>query len=77
MKLRDFISFIAVVALLTSCCNTEERTPQQDRELWVRYLVKVADPVLRNTAEGTLKVNMPYEAHPDIMENSVYLTLSF
>lgn len=64
MKLRNFILLLASLVMLASCCHTEERTPQQDRELWVQYLIKVADPVLRNTAEGTLKANMPYEAHP-------------
>ena len=60
------ILFIAVAALLfcTGCCE-KVRTPQQDRELWVEYMLKVADPVIRNTANGTLKENMPYEAHPD------------
>ncbi len=32
-----------------------------DRQYWVRTLEKVADPVLRNLAAGTLKRNMPVE----------------
>lgn len=55
---------IAAALLLCIGCSQKVPTPQQDREMWVEYMLKVADPVLKNTAEGTLKVNMPYEAHP-------------
>lgn len=57
--------FIAIMAagVLISACKEQVRTPQQDRQLWVEHLVKIADPVIRNTAEGTLKQNMPYEGH--------------
>ena len=64
MRRNIFLMAIAVAILCTGCCN-KVRTPQQDRELWVEYMLKVAGPVLKNTAEGTLKQNMPYEAHPE------------
>lgn len=53
--------------IIISACQSEPqvRTPQQDRQLWVEYLVKVSDPVIINTAAGTLKENMPYTGHAD------------
>lgn len=33
-----------------------------DREQWVAWMTRVADPVIRNLAAGTLKKNMPYES---------------
>lgn len=69
MKKIAFAAIAAVFSLvmLVSACQSEpqERTPEQDRELWVEYLLKVCDPVIRNTAQGTLKANMPYEGHHD------------
>lgn len=69
MKKIALVAMAAVfsLAVLVSACQSETkvRTPEQDRELWVEYLLKVSDPVIRNTAAGTLKVNMPYEAHKD------------
>ena len=58
---------LLVLGIIISACNDapQVRTPEQDRELWVKYLVKVADPVLSNTAAGTLKQNMPYVGHSD------------
>ena len=63
--MKNFLAIAAAALLLCVGCSEKVNTPQQDRELWVEYLLKVADPVIRNTAEGTLKVNMPYEAHAD------------
>ena len=61
-----FTAFISMTLVLSSCkSGPQENTPQQDRAFWAECLVKVADPVIRNTAEGTLKLNMPYEAHED------------
>ena len=55
---------LAVAVAIVAGCSEKVPTPQQDREVWVDHMLKIADPVLRNTAAGTLKVNMPYEAHP-------------
>jgi len=35
---------------------------KQDRVFWVKTLIQIADPVLSNLANGTLKKNMPYES---------------
>jgi hypothetical protein len=34
---------------------------ESDRQFWLRTLMRIADPVLRNLAAGTLKRNMPVE----------------
>ena len=39
----------------------EPEAPENDRQYWVRTLERLADPVLRNLAAGTLKRNMPVE----------------
>jgi hypothetical protein len=57
---RDFLRAMTGVALAA----TAEAAPQEsatDRQYWVATLQKVADPVLRNLAAGTLKRNMPVE----------------
>ena len=56
---------IAAALLLCIGCSEKNPTPQQDREMWVEQLIQIVDPVIRNTAEGTLKVNMPYAGHSD------------
>lgn len=64
--MKQNLIFLAIAFLmLCAGCREKVPTPQQDRELWVEHMIKIADPVLRNTAAGTLKLNMPYEAHPD------------
>lgn len=40
-------------------------TGGEDRAYWVETLVKIADPVLVNLSEGTLKKNMPFESLSD------------
>jgi hypothetical protein len=35
--------------------------PQDDRAIWIGHLRKLADPVLKNLAAGTLKARMPVE----------------
>ena len=43
-------------------------TGAEDRAYWLDLLLKIADPVLTNLAQGTLKGNMPIEASPNDME---------
>jgi len=42
--------------------NTNKTTGAEDRAYWVETLVKLADPVLSNLSNNTLKQNMPYES---------------
>lgn len=58
-----------ILLLLTLLLNTgvkaqqpKQPTGAQDRVVWVETLTKLADPVLTNLAEGTLKKNMPGES---------------
>lgn len=37
-------------------------TGEQDRRFWVETMVKIADPVLTNLSNNTLKQNMPFES---------------
>lgn len=41
----------------SSQCNGTE-----DRNLWIKILCRIADPVLENLSSNTLKKNMPYES---------------
>ncbi len=38
------------------------------RAYWLETMLKIADPVLKNLAAGTLKQNMPTSFHPDRAE---------
>ena len=66
--ITKFVSLICGVWMLASCATTpavvEEKvsTGAEDRAFWVETMVKIADPVLTNLSEGTLKKNMPYES---------------
>lgn len=44
------------------CLWAQSRTGTADREIWVKTLVCLADPVLSNLANETLKKEMPYES---------------
>ena len=64
MKRVIYLALLVSGMMLSACSlGPKVRTPPQDRELWVEYLVKVSEPVLSNTAAGTLKENMPYIGH--------------
>ena len=43
--------------------GSQTAAPAADREIWVSLLRKIADPVLKNLAAGTLKARMPVEQH--------------
>jgi len=53
-------SALALVARTTTA-GQETRTSVAERQLWVDVLRRLADPVLRNLANGTLKARMPVE----------------
>lgn len=50
--------------LSTNLVSAQEAKPtgQQDRQFWVETMVKIADPVLTNLSNNTLKQNMPFES---------------
>ncbi len=57
---------IAVLILCTICLpfagNARRTTGKEDRAFWVENLTRIADPVLVNLSNNTLKKNMPYES---------------
>lgn len=64
MNRREFLTTAGAVPVLTKL----EPVPQApnsaaagDRALWVSTMRRLADPVLRNLAAGTLKARMPVE----------------
>ena len=55
------------VWLLCALCipyigKAQQATGEEDRAFWVETLTRIADPVLVNLSNGTLKQNMPYES---------------
>ena len=52
--------------MMTSAATAEQRTDAiaGDRDVWVAVLRRLADPVLNNLADGTLKARMPVEQAP-------------
>lgn len=57
------IIILACTLISVSCTSNKEknRTGAQDREIWINELIRIADPVLVNLSEGTLRKNMPVE----------------
>lgn len=57
--------FLALCMLITMSACQQQQTLSDgaaDRKEWVDMMTRIVDPVLRNTAAGTLKQNMPYES---------------
>ena len=52
-----------MLAMMTGAATAEQRTDATagDRDVWVAVLRRLADPVLTNLANGTLKARMPVE----------------
>src|SRR5689334_11136702 len=52
----------SATGLAAAAAQTNAQAPvEPDHSYWLRILEKLADPVLRNLAAGTLKRNMPVE----------------
>ena len=47
-------------------------TGSEDRMYWVQTLTRIADPVLVNLSQGTLKKNMPFESLSDELYVEVF-----
>ena len=56
---------ISIVAILLCSAVVEAKkprsTPKTDREVWVDIMYQMAEPVLKNMAEGKLQQNMTVE----------------
>src|SRR5437899_1721996 len=66
MNPREFFNAAGIGGLSTFVAGSPVRaassSPAADRTYWVTVLRRLADPVLRNLADGTLKSHMPVEA---------------
>jgi len=60
-----YADYYYVEALMRLKSMLEKPDGQADRAEWVASLTKIASPVLRNLAAGTLKENMPFESLSD------------
>ena len=58
---RDFFRTLTGLGVAAAAAQAAPQASEADRTYWVRTLEKVADPVLRNLASGTLKRSMPVE----------------
>src|SRR5690349_24470264 len=65
MNRRDFLKATSSAPLLVvphaSHDASQRPAASSDRDLWIALLRKLADPVLNNLANGTLKARMPVE----------------
>jgi hypothetical protein len=66
MHRRDFIKTAGVLGLPSlgradAVAGEPQAAPREDRAYWIGVLRRIADPVLTNLANGTLKANMPVE----------------
>ena len=66
MHRRDFLKTTSAASLIPAVESISRPlqtapAPQTDRATWIDLLRKVADPVLNNLANGTLKARMPVE----------------
>jgi hypothetical protein len=58
---RRFFQSVAASGVAAAAAGGAPEPAESDREYWLRTLQKLAEPVLRNLAAGTLKRNMPVE----------------
>ncbi|MBU1822451.1 MAG: hypothetical protein KKG00_13205, partial [Bacteroidetes bacterium] len=56
---RLFLKTLGITSVGTLASFTPP--PPSDRKIWLDYLEKLANPVLTNLANDTLKANMPVE----------------
>ena len=76
MDRREFLTTVgtssAAAALASSVsANQSTSSSTNDREVWIRTLRRLADPVLTNLANASLKARMPVEQAPGADRRSV------
>jgi len=64
--MRKTILFILCFYIFTTVspivAQEKQPTGEEDRAFWVETMVKIADPVLTNLSQNTLRKNMPFES---------------
>lgn len=63
---RIIIVFISCLFCLANISQAQKATANNDRQLWLQYLDKLARPILSNLAQDNLKANMPVVLSPRI-----------
>lgn len=72
MKAKKIL--LAVICWLTGwSMGFAQTTGAEDRAVWVEKMVQIADPVLTNLSQNTLKQNMPYESKDPSRQKFSYL----
>lgn len=72
MKVKKIL--LAVICWLTGwSIGFAQTTGAEDRAVWVEKMVQIADPVLTNLSQNTLKQNMPYESKDPSRQKFSYL----
>lgn len=62
-KIIKSVTLCIVVTLMgMGTVDAKKPTGAKDRAFWVESMVKIADPVLTNLSNNTLRKNMPYES---------------
>lgn len=56
------LTVVLIGCLCFSLSGKAQQTGAEDRAFWVETLTRIADPVLVNLSNNTLKKNMPYES---------------
>lgn len=71
MKKIFLLLVVAGYVIQGISAQSKKAQPQNDRQVWLQYLDKVARPVLQNLAADKLKANMPvaFAAHIDNKES--------
>ena len=58
---REFFQSVAGLGMAAAAAQASPQPAENDRQYWVRTLDRLAGPVLRHMAAGTLKRSMPVE----------------
>src|SRR3954470_12683121 len=73
MKRREFLKTAGAIPLArgVSAVGQTAQPARSDRDAWIAVMRRLADPVLSNLANGTLKARMPVEQAPGTDRRSV------
>src|SRR3954470_23743286 len=73
MKRREFLKTAGAIPLArgVSAVGQTAQPARSDRDAWIAVMRRLADPVLTNLANGTLKARMPVEQAPGADRRSV------
>lgn len=65
MKRHFTLICLLALAYTAPAQQTNDTSGETHRRIWIQTLTRIADPVLTNLAEATLKQNMPFESIGD------------